>query len=288
MPARQSFLPSLVKKEDLPNAVSIFSIFFQIATITGPAVAGILIAKSNVGYVYAINSVSYLIVLLGLFFVRGSGEIMGEKVKISVGSILEGLSFIRTRTMIWSTMLLDFFSTFFSGATALLPIFAKDILHVGPIGLGMLYAAQSIGALIAGIAIAHQHEIRRQGVVLLTSVGFYAAGTIIFGLSKVFLISFIALIILGAGDGISTIIRNTIRQLETPDYIRGRMSSINVIFFMGGPQLGDFEAGWLASAIGAPASVVLGGIGTLAVIGVMAAKIPKLRNYDRHEEIPII
>jgi len=184
--------------------------------------------------------------------------------------------------MIWSTMMLDFFSTFFSSATALIPIYAKDILAVGPTGLGFLYSAPAIGAVIAGFLVAHKHNLRNQGMILLVSVGFYALGTVIFGLSHIFILSILALIVVGAGDSVSTIIRNTIRNLETPDYIRGRMTSVNMIFFMGGPQLGDFEAGTLAGYMGAPFSVVTGGIATLVVVAAMAKKLPVLRKYDRH------
>jgi MFS family permease len=194
----------------------------------------------------------------------------------------EGLHFVKSKTMIWSTMLLDFFSTFFASATALIPIFAKDVLAVGPSGLGLLYAAPAIGAVLAGLSVAHRPRLSHQGILLLVSVGFYALGTILFGISHIFVLSFLALIMVGSGDSISTIIRNTIRQLETPDYIRGRMTSVNMIFFIGGPQLGDFEAGVLASLVGGPISVVIGGVGTLVVVGIMALAIPVLRKYDQH------
>lgn len=284
-PARQSFVPNLIPKKNLANGMSLFSIFFQISMIIGPAFAGFFIAKSGPGLVYVANTISFLFILGGLRFIKTSGRPIGEGSQVSIQAIKEGLAFVRSKTMIWSTMLLDFFSTFFSGATALLPIFAKDILHVGPVGLGLLYAADSVGAVIAGFILAHKHNLRKQGVVLLTSITFYALGTIMLGFSKILFVSLIALVVLGAGDGISTIIRNTIRQLETPDYIRGRMGSINMIFFMGGPQLGDFEAGTLASVVGAPASVVIGGIGTLIVIAIMTLKIPTLRKYSHYQEI---
>jgi len=215
-----------------------------------------------------------------LIFIKENGVIEGIAAPISWSSIAEGLAFVKGKTIVWSTMMLDFFSCFFASATALIPIYAKDILAVGPTGLGLLYSAQAIGAVIAGLLIAHQHNLRRQGMILLISVGFYACGTIVFGFSRIFLISFLALVVVGAGDGISTILRNTIRNLETPDYIRGRMTSVNMIFFMGGPQLGDFEAGMLAGWMGAPFSVVTGGVATLFVIALMAKKLPILRQYD--------
>jgi MFS family permease len=281
-PARQAFIPTLVEKKHLSSAMSLNSIMYQTALIIGPSIAGLLIAKTSLGLIYALNAASFIFVLVSLIFIKNKGEVEGIPSKISFSAIIEGLAFVKTKTMVWSTMMLDFFSTFFSSATALIPIYAKDILAVGPTGLGLLYSAQAIGAVIAGLFIAHQHNLRRQGMVLLVSVGFYALGTIVFGFSRLFIISFLALVVVGAGDSISTILRNTIRNLETPDYIRGRMTSVNMIFFMGGPQLGDFEAGMLAGYMGAPFSVVTGGVATLFVIAIMAKKLPIMRRYDRH------
>lgn len=280
MPARQAFVPNLIKREHFASAMSLMSIMWETAVVVGSSITGFLIAHAGLGNIYAINTVTYLAVIGALLTITATGQIEGPITTISISSIKEGFSFVRGKTIIWSSMLLDFFSTFFSSATALLPIFASDILRVGPQGLGFLYAAPSIGAVTAGFVIAHIGTIKKQGKILLTAVAFYGLGTIIFGLSKVFLLSFVGLLIVGAGDSVSTIIRNTIRQLETPDYIRGRMTSINMIFFMGGPQLGEFEAGLLAAATTAPISVVVGGIGTLIVVAAMAAAIPVLRKLD--------
>lgn len=285
LPARQALIPNLIEKKHLANAMSLNSILFQISMILGPAVSGILIAKSNISLIYYLNAISFFGIIIGLKFMSNTGEVIGEKVNISLESIKEGIHFVRSRTIIWSMMLLDFFSTFFSSATALLPIFAKDVLNTGPQGLGLLYSATSVGAVLGGILLAHYHELKKQGLILLSSIGIYGAATVLFGVSKIFAISFLALVLVGIGDGVSTIIRNTIRQLETPDYIRGRMASVNMIFYMGGPQLGDFEAGALASLVGGPLSVVIGGIGTLIVVGIMTLKLPILRKYDRHPSI---
>lgn len=285
LPARQAFIPNLIDKKYLPNAMSLNSILFQTSMILGPTISGLLIAKAGLSIIYISNALSFLAVIVGLEFMSTSGEVIGEKVNISLESIVEGLNFVRSKTIIWSMMLLDFFGTFFSSAAALLPIFAKDILKVGPQGLGLLYSAGSIGAVIGGIYLAHNHNLRRQGLILLLSIGLYGAATIIFGISRFFALSFFALLLVGMGDGVSTIIRNTIRQLETPDYIRGRMASVNMIFYVGGPQLGDFEAGALASLLGAPLSVVIGGVGTIIVVGWMTLKLSTLRNYDRHQSL---
>lgn len=285
MPARHAFIFSLVKREQIVSASSLGSIFFQLSMIIGPTLSGLLIAHGSLELIYLLNALSFMFSMAGLYFIKADGKIQGEVAKVSLSAILEGLRFVKERTMIWSTMLLDFFSTFFSSATALLPIFAQDILLLSPERLGLLYAAPSIGAVLAGLIIAQKHELRKQGVVLLSSVAMFGAGMIIFGLSKVFWLSFLALIIVGFGDSISTIIRRAIRQLETPDYLRGRMNGINMIFFLGGPQLGEFQAGFLAQYMGAPFSVIAGGVGTLVVVILMGLKISPLRKYDRHRDI---
>lgn len=279
-PPRQAIIPSLVHKDHLSNAMSLNVIMFQTSMVIGPALSGFLIAQFGVGSIYFINAVSFLAVIMALVMMKTSGEIEGKPSKVSFHAILEGLVFIKSKTIIWSTMILDFFSTFFSSATSLLPIFAQTILHVGPIGFGFLYAAQSIGAVLTGYIMAYIGKIKNQGKLLLLGVFIYGLATVMFGLSKFVWLSFVALFLIGAGDSVSTIIRNTIRQITTPDYIRGRMTSINMIFFMGGPQLGEFEAGVLAAAIGAPLSVVVGGVGTLLIVALVALKIPILRNYS--------
>jgi hypothetical protein len=177
-------------------------------------------------------------------------------------------------------MLLDFFATFFSSASALLPIFARDILRVGPEGLGILYSAQSVGAVVAGVGMAVVGNITRQGVVLLVAVAAYGAATALYGASQWFALSILFLALLGAADTVSTILRNTIRQISTPDHLRGRMTSVNMIFFMGGPQLGNLEAGVVAALFGAPFSVITGGIATVIAVVAVAWLVPQLRNYQ--------
>lgn len=280
IPSRQALIPNLVDKKHLANAMSLNVIMFQLATIVGPMIAGLLISKYNLGNIYAINSLSYLAAIISILLIKSKGDVKDKSGVFSLSSIKEGITFVKSKTIIWSTMILDFFSTFFSSAQALFPIFAKDILHVGPQGLGLLYSAPSLGAVIASFAMAHAGTLSKQGKILLISVSLYAIGTVIFGISKFFPLSLLALLIIGAGDSISTIIRNTIRQLATPDNIRGRMTSINMIFFLGGPQLGEFQAGLLAAYLGAPLSVVIGGVGALVIVGIIAITIPTLRKYN--------
>ncbi len=284
-PPRQAMIPSLVHKEHLSNAMSLNVIMFQTSLVVGPALSGFVIAGFGIGSVYLINTISFLAVIGALVAMKTSGEIEGAPSKISFRAVLDGLIFVKSKTIIWSTMLLDFFSTFFSSANSLLPIFAQTILHVGPIGFGFLYAAQAVGSVLAGYVMAHIGKIKHEGKVLIAGVALYGLSTVVFGFSKAVWISFICLLLSGVGDGISSIIRNTIRQIATPDYIRGRMTSINMIFYMGGPQLGEFEAGILAAAVGAPISVVVGGVGTLIILGLVAAKIPVLRNYSGENNV---
>lgn len=280
VPPRQAIIPSLVNREHLENAMSLSVIMQKTSMIIGPALSGIFIAKFGVGIIYFINAFSFIAVIAALLMMKTSGEVEGKTSKLSFRSIIEGLVFVKSETIIWSTMILDFFSTFFSSATAVLPIFALNILKVGPIGFGMLNAAPAIGAVFAGIIMAHIGTIKNQGKILLYSVFLYGTATVIFGFSKIFLLSLLALFFVGVGDCVSTVIRNTIRQLNTPDNMRGRMTSVNMIFFTGGPQLGGFEAGLLAALIGGPLSVVFGGVGTLAIAGMVALKFKTLRNYS--------
>jgi MFS family permease len=194
---------------------------------------------------------------------------------------MEGLRFVWRTPIIVQTMTLDFVATFFASANQLLPIFAKDILKVGAQGLGFLAAAPAGGAVIAGLLVARLGVMKKQGKAVIISVAIFGAATIVFGLSRLFWLSLLMLAIAGAADTVSTILRQTIRQLSTPNNLRGRMTSINMIFFMGGPQLGEVEAGAVAALIGAPLSVVTGGIGCL--IGATVAFVAA-RNLMRYEQ----
>jgi predicted MFS family arabinose efflux permease len=177
-------------------------------------------------------------------------------------------------------MLLDFFATFFASATALLPIVAQDILHVGARGYGVLSAAPSVGSILTSVALVRLIDsIEHRGHALLWSIVVYGTATVLFGLSTSFTIAFVCLALTGAADTVSMVIRNLVRQLTTPDRMRGRMTSVNMIFFMGGPQLGELEAGLVANAFGPVASIVSGGIGCLIVTALVAAGTPQLRHY---------
>ena len=284
-PARQSLIPSLVPQEHFPNAISLNTIMFQFAAVLGPALGGIALASLGVGWVYAFNALSFVAVIAGLLLmrdlpVRQLTREQSTQPRISLGAAVEGLRFVFANPLIRSTMLLDFFATFFSSATALLPIFAQDILHVGAQGYGWLYAAPSVGAFIAGLGMLRMADrIERRGWVLLSAVLVYGLATVVFGVSRLFWLTFGCLALTGAADTVSTVLRNVVRQLATPDELRGRMTSVNMIFFMGGPQLGELEAGLVASAFGAPVSVISGGIGCMLVTVWMMATANSLRGY---------
>ena len=287
LPARQALVPNLVPVEDLPNAFSMQSIAFQVGSIVGPALSGLVIAYWGQYYTYLINAFTFLAVIGALLLIgpipqktRGSGRI-----QIKFADIKEGVRFILGQPVILSSMILDFFATFFSSANTLMPIFARDILHVGAVEYGWLSAAQSIGAMAAAAIISQLKEIRHQGRTLLLSVVAFGIATIFFGLARSFVGAMIALAFIGASDSVSAIIRNTIRQLQTPDYLRGRMTSINQIFFLGGPQLGEVEAGLVAQLFGAPAAVITGGIGCILAVGWIARRWPQLRNYNGDEPV---
>jgi MFS family permease len=291
LPARQAMIPNLVPGRDLPNAFSMTSIAFNTGAILGPALTGFVIAYWGQGYTYLINAISFLAVLIALVLIgpvkqqKAQRDTSMSAMKDGLHSIREGIQFILSSPMIMSTMLMDFFATFFSSANTMMPIIAKDILGVGEKGYGLLSAAQSIGAVSAGLVVSQLSGIRRQGMVFLVSVGIFGATTIIFGLSNSFWLSFLFLVFMGAADSVSTIIRNTIRQMQTPDYIRGRMTSINQIFFQGGPQLGEVEAGIVAQLFGVPFSIISGGIGCILAAFFIMRRWPQIRTYNGDEPV---
>jgi predicted MFS family arabinose efflux permease len=241
--------------------------------------------------VYAVNAVSFHFVIAALALMTGQGatHIDGidarDRGTFSLAAGLDGLRFVFRAPLIRSTMLLDFFATFFSSATALLPIFAQDVLHVGARGYGWLYAAPAAGAVLTSAAMVRGVDgITHRGRVLVASVLIYGLATVVFGLSTTFWLTFACLAVTGAADTVSTIFRNLIRQLETPDYMRGRMIGVNMVFFMGGPQLGELEAGLVANWLGPVVSVVTGGLGCIIASGWIAARTPALRHYGQAQD----
>jgi MFS family permease len=286
LPARQALTPNLVPREHLANALTLNTIMFQVAAVTGPALGGIVIGQLGVGWAYALNALSFLVVIGALLMMKevgGRGTEAGKaKTEFSVHAAMEGLRFVFRAPIIRSTMLLDFFATFFSSATALLPLYAQDILGVGASGYGWLYAAPAAGAiLMSAIMVKTVDRIDRRGKVLVVAVAGYGLATVAFGLSRSFWLSCFCLALTGAADTVSMVLRNLIRQLETPDHLRGRMVGVNMVFFNGGPQLGELEAGLVAQWLGPVVSVVSGGIACVAATVWIAARTPALRAYRR-------
>jgi MFS family permease len=283
LPARQAMIPNIVPREDLPNAFSMTSIAANTAAIVGPALGGIIIATLGQGYTYLINALSFLALLAALLMIGPVPQDPTKASGVSLTAMVDGMRFILSKPMIFSTMIMDFFATFFASASTMMPIVARDILHVGEIGYGWLVSAESIGSVIAGLILSQIHVIRRQGPLFLLSVVVFGGATIFFGLSNSFDLTMTILMVMGAADTVSTIIRNTIRQLQTPDHLRGRMTSINQIFFQGGPQLGEVEAGIVAQFFGVPFAIISGGIGTILAAWFIVRKWPELRTYDGNE-----
>jgi MFS family permease len=294
LPARQSLVPNLVPREHLPNAISLNTSMVQVASVIGPAAGGLVIAEAGVAWAYACNALSFLVVIAALLMMRVEDRRAPDSTAdhswgpprrrsdFSLAAALEGLRFVFRAPLIRSTMLLDFFATFFSSATALLPIFAQDVLHVGAKGYGWLYAAPAVGAVLAGAVMVRVVDlIDRRGSVLVGSIAIYGIATVVFGLSSWFWLTFWCLAATGAADTVSAVFRNLIRQLETPDGLRGRMTGVNMMFFIGGPQLGEFEAGLLAQWAGPVVSVVSGGVGCLIATAWVVSVTPALRAYRR-------
>jgi MFS family permease len=287
LPARQALVPNLVPARDLPNAFSLTSIAFQTGAILGPALSGLVIAYSGQAAVYLINAASFLAVIFALILLGDVPQKVDRSRTngVSLEAIREGVQFIVNRPIIFSSMILDFVATFFASANTLMPFVARDVLHVGVTAYGWLSAAQSVGAMIAALVVSQLKDLRRQGRLFMGAVLFFGLATVAFGLSTVFAVAWIALALTGAADSVSTIIRNTIRQLQTPDQMRGRMTSVNQIFFQGGPQLGEIEAGAVAQLFGAPVAIVSGGIGCILAVLLIARKWPQLRAYNGDEPI---
>ena len=286
-PARQSMVPNLVPPDDLPSAFSVSSIAFQVGSILGPGVSGLVIAYMGQPNAYLISALAYGGTLVTLILMGPVKQTITttRPARPNGAAIMEGIRFILNQPIILSSMILDFFATFFSAARTLLPIFARDILGVGALEYGWLAAAESIGAVAASLAVSQAKEIRRQGPIFLWAVVVFGLATIVFGLSNSFWISMMALMVIGASDSVSMIIRNTMRQLQTPDRLRGRMVSVNQIFFMGGPQLGEMEAGIVAQLFGAPFAVVSGGVGCILAVIWISRRWPQLRTYNGDEPI---
>jgi len=278
-PARQALVTQLVPVDALPNAFSLYMTAYQIAAVAGPALGGAFLAWKGVEPIYLLDVISYLAVIVALLAMEHKAPTRGLS-QMSAAAALEGLKFLKRSPIILSTMLLDFFATFLAGSLLLLPFFADQLLKVGPRGLGVLYAAQPLGATVAGVALSLLPTIRRQGRAIVVSVALYGLSIAVFGVSNWFPLSLFALAASGAADTVSAVMRQTVRQLLTPDELRGRMTSVNMMFFIGGPQLGEVEAGVVAKLAGVRFSVWSGGALCVLAAIAAAAVVPSLRGYE--------
>jgi len=279
--ASASFMPQLVTREQFPKAVAWASNSFQISAVAGPAIGGGLIALThNAATIYFLNATAAAVCLILICFVRYQHKAI-VKTDFSLAGLLGGFHFVFKNDVILGAVTLDMFAVLFGGATALLPVYAKDILHVGPSGLGLMEAALPVGSLVCGLYMAHRPPLLQAGRTLLMGVAVYGLATIGFGFSKSFLLSWAMLFLAGFADNISVVVRHTLVQLLTPDEMRGRVSAVNNLFIGTSNELGGFESGTVSNFFGPVVSVVSGGIATILIVGGIAMKWPKLRNYGR-------
>jgi MFS family permease len=281
MPSRAAFLPGIIPLEIFSTAVSWNSSGFEISSMAGPAIGGLLIGfVQSPTLVYAINAAgqfTFITLLAGITYKHSKAE----RQPLTLHAFSAGFRFVRKQKVVLSAMALDMFGVLLGGATALMPIYAKDILKVGPRGLGWLMTAPSIGAFSMALLQAHRGPLRKAGRTLLFAVAGFGTATVIFGISRNFWLSMLMLSLLGSCDNISVVVRSTLVQVLTPDDMRGRVSALNSLFIGTSNELGAFESGFVANFFGPVVSVVSGGIGTLLVVLGMTWLSPQLRRYGR-------
>jgi len=281
MPSSQALLPNLVPTESFPRAVALNSSVFQVATVVGPAIGGGVLSLGGPLAVYAtVLALAVAAALLMLWVKDREVRAAPAREPPSWETLLSGLRFVRSKPVVFGAISLDLFAVLFGGATALLPIYASDILQVGPGGLGLLRTAPGVGASLFAIALAFLPITRHVGPWMFGGVAMFGAATIVFGISTHFVLSLVALAVLGAADMVSVYVRHLLVQLETPDYIRGRVSAVSAVFIGASNELGEFESGITAKWWGTVRAVLVGGIATLVVTGLWARWFPVLWRMD--------
>jgi MFS family permease len=278
-PALQSMLPALVPAPILPRAMAASGSAGQAAMIMGPAVGGLLYVAGP-GTVYVVCALLYLVAAVLMGHLRYE-QAQPRREPATLKTLFAGVHFIRRRPDVLGVISLDLFAVLLGGATALLPIFAKDILHTGPWGLGLLRAAPAVGALLMSLWLTKHNMERRVGMIMFASVAGFGIGTLVFAVSTTLWLSLVALFALGAFDMVSMVIRGALVQLDTPDDMRGRVSAVNAIFINTSNQLGEFESGLLAAWVGVVNATLIGGVGTLLVVGLWMAMFPALRRRQQ-------
>ena len=277
-PARQAMIPTLVPEAALPRALGLSVSSWQLATVLGPTLGGFVLGAYGAAVVYLVDAASFVAMIVALLLIRKRGK-AAPSTTVGLDALAEGFRFLWKTPILLGLMLADFLGTFFAGAMLLMPIFASELLHVGPQGLGLLFAAPAVGSALVALGIALFGAPPLAGSTVLICIGLYGLSTAAFGATGSFALALLFLALGGAADGASTVVRQTLRQLLTPDHLRGRMTGVTMIFFMGGPQLGELEAGAVARLAGVRASVILGGLLCTASAAVLALVLPGLRRY---------
>lgn len=276
----QTIIPSLVDQEVLPRALALGSSVRQGAIIAGPLLGGVLYLLGP-GVVYGVSAVLFIASACLILRLRLLRQLQRREAVVSFSSIFGGIAYIRSQPVVLGAISLDLFAVLLGGATALLPIFARDILHTGPWGLGCLRAAPAVGALVSSLYLARFPLQRHVGKIMFAAVAVFGAATIIFAISRSLTLSFLTLVVMGGADMISVVIRSSLVQLETPDEMRGRVSAVNAIFIGSSNELGEFESGLTAAWFGTVPAAVIGGAGTLLVVLIWMKLFPQLLQRER-------
>lgn len=281
-PSLQALLPSLVPASIFSQAAALSSSVFQTVTIIGPSAGGLLYGL-GAGAVYSIVAAIYVCAALSATLIR-LRQPARPREKVTLAAVFGGLHFIRSRPEIMGAISLDMFAVLLGGAVAMMPVYAHDILHAGPWGLGLLRGAPAVGALAVSIWLARRPIRRHAGLLMFAAVGVFGLATIVFGLSTWLPLSVLALAVLGGADVVSVVVRSTLVQLRTPDEMRGRVAAVNMLFIGTSNQLGEFRSGTMGAVVGPVAAVVLGGVGTLIVAGLWMRLFPRLRDLQRLDQ----
>lgn len=283
-PARQAIIPNLVPRQEIAGAAAVTNLAMQTASIGGPALGGVIIGSLGLTAAYAFGTITFVAVIIAARMIRTRETIVSSGTN-GVAAVREGLAFLWATPILLAVMSLDFVATFFAASTTLMPIFAEDILRMGPDGLGLLLSAPAVGAVTGSIVMSAMPMPRRPGLGIVLAVLAYGACIIGFGLSSVLWISLAFLAGSGAADAVSMAMRHTIRNLVTPDEFRGRIAAAHTTFARGGPQLGEVRSGVMASMFGAQAAVALGGLATVIACLVLARLVPQLHRYQEPLEV---
>lgn len=286
-PARVALGAELVPRTVYPNAIAWRASTWQAAAVIGPAVGGVLYAVGGAELAYGVDTALMLAGIGWILAMRHRSPLRPPIDGPVVASLLTGLRFVTREPIIFGALSLDLFAVLFGGAVALLPVFARDILHVGPTGLGLLRAAPAVGAVLVSIVLAAYPVVRRNGPVMLINVALFGAATVGFGLSRDFTLSLVLLGLTGAFDMVSVVIRSTLLQVVTPEPLLGRVSAVNSVFVGSSNEIGAFESGVAAKLLGVVPSVVFGGVATLFVVGIVAWRVPALRRLDAMPTHPV-